>query len=138
MYRNSVSSQSSNIAFLYYCMVVKTNLCIDGSYCFLAEVFSWIEYGTKFTLLCNSLVVFQNNILLEFDAGQYEMFWKLWDDHVPHDIRTKDYTCQRLEFYVQIHFAVYPIRISSIGAVSNFLCDLYFEVLSDQCKLCIL
>lgn len=63
----------------------------------------------------------QNNILLEFDAGQYETFWKLWENHVPHDIRTKDYTCQRLEFYIQIHFAVYPIRISSIGASGDLI-----------------
>nr|XP_039262549.1 lisH domain-containing protein ARMC9-like [Styela clava] len=63
----------------------------------------------------------QNNILLEFDAGQYQPFWKLWEDHVPTDIRTKDYTCQRLEFYIQIHFAVYPIRISSLGEANNQL-----------------
>lgn len=79
-------------------------------------------------------VLLQNNILLEFDAGQHQMFWKLWEDHVPKDIRTKDYTCQRLEFYIQIHFAVYPIRISSIGAVKIlarlFCCNQTFSSFS--------
>jgi len=60
----------------------------------------------------------QNNILLEFDNANFQTFWELWEKNVPEDIRTKDQTCQRLEFYIHIHFAVYPIRVGSVSQVS--------------------
>ncbi|CAK8681084.1 unnamed protein product [Clavelina lepadiformis] len=61
----------------------------------------------------------QNNILLEFDSANFNAFWALWEQNVPNDIRNKDQTCQRLEFYIHIHFAVYPIRVGSVGANSQ-------------------
>uniref|UniRef100_F7B890 LisH domain-containing protein ARMC9 n=1 Tax=Ciona intestinalis TaxID=7719 RepID=F7B890_CIOIN len=60
----------------------------------------------------------QNNLLLEFDSGESLNFWRLWEENVPFEIRSKDQTCQRLEFYIQIHFAVYPIRTGS-ATVTN-------------------
>jgi len=56
--------------------------------------------------------------LLEFDGGNHTGFWKLWEENVPAEIRNKDQTCQRLEFYIQIHFAVYPIRVRTTQTVS--------------------
>lgn len=116
-----------NNGYFYSLEVKPTNISIVVLQLFILSInFSGLNnLGREFSMTlectnsCCLMLILQNNILLEFDAGQYDTFWKLWEDHVPRDIRTKDYTCQRLEFYIQIHFAVYPIRISTIGTVSN-------------------
>ena len=64
------------------------------------------------------LFVLQNNFLLEFDSGNQAGFWSLWEEHIPEEIRHKDQTCRRLEFYIQIHFAVFPIRVGRALLVS--------------------
>uniref|UniRef100_H2YYH6 LisH domain-containing protein ARMC9 n=1 Tax=Ciona savignyi TaxID=51511 RepID=H2YYH6_CIOSA len=48
-----------------------------------------------------------------YSSGVSEEFWRLWEENVPYEIRSKDQTCQRLEFYIHIHFAVFPIRIGA-------------------------
>nr|CAB3223157.1 lisH domain-containing protein ARMC9 [Phallusia mammillata] len=77
-----------------------------------------IQQGSKLSSDGSKLTA-QNNILLEFDSGNYSSFWSLWEENVPGDIRSQDHTCQRLEFYIQIHFAVYPIRVGSTQSASN-------------------
>ncbi|XP_070560992.1 lisH domain-containing protein ARMC9-like isoform X4 [Ptychodera flava] len=52
----------------------------------------------------------QSDILSMFQLGARREFFKLWDDNIPDRIRNKDPVCKKLEFYVSIYFAIYPIR----------------------------
>jgi len=43
-----------------------------------------------------------------FNSGKRENFFLLWSRHVPIMLRQEDLICQKLEFYLQIYFSVYP------------------------------
>lgn len=43
-----------------------------------------------------------------FNTGKREHFFSLWQRTVPINLRSEDLTCQKLEFYLRIYFAVYP------------------------------
>lgn len=53
-----------------------------------------------------------------YDKGDYEQFFTLWNKYVPFNVRNKDETAKKLEFYVQIHFLIYNINPKS-GRVSS-------------------
>eukprot|EP00842_Homolaphlyctis_polyrhiza_P002557 jgi/Hompol1/3301/HPOL_003193-RA len=44
-----------------------------------------------------------------FREGDQQMFFALWDDNFPETQRTGDMSLQRLEFLVNVYFAVYPL-----------------------------
>ena len=50
-----------------------------------------------------------------FNSGKREHFFILWNRHVPILIRQEDIICQKLEFYLQIYFSVYPAFMSDAG-----------------------
>lgn len=52
----------------------------------------------------------KNDLLCSFDDGDYKVFFELWDDNIPAEIRDSDTDAQSLEFYLQIHFTIYPLR----------------------------
>lgn len=52
----------------------------------------------------------QNDLLCSFDDGDYKVFFELWDDNIPAEIKDSDTDAQSLEFYLQIHFTIYPLR----------------------------
>nr|XP_006813646.1 PREDICTED: lisH domain-containing protein ARMC9-like [Saccoglossus kowalevskii] len=56
----------------------------------------------------------QSDILNMFQLGARREFFKLWDDNVPEKIRNNDPVCKKLEFYISIYFAIYPIKYSLI------------------------
>ncbi|XP_026879233.2 lisH domain-containing protein ARMC9 isoform X1 [Electrophorus electricus] len=43
-----------------------------------------------------------------------KVFFELWAEHVPEDIRDNDPAVRKLEFYLHIHFAIYPLK-NSLG-----------------------
>ena len=46
------------------------------------------------------------------ESGDYDGFFKLWEKNIPEPIRASDPTAKRLEFYLNIYFAVQPIHPS--------------------------
>ena len=52
----------------------------------------------------------KRDMLACFEDGLSSRFFANWDKNVPMDLRDKDKTCQKLEFYVQLHFATLPFR----------------------------
>ena len=47
---------------------------------------------------------------MAFECGEREVFFQLWEEHVPPRLRSGDPMAQHLEFSVSAYFAVYPIR----------------------------
>ena len=45
-----------------------------------------------------------------FDKGQGEDFFKLWHSNLSETIRNEDPVAQKLEFYLNIYFAIYPLK----------------------------
>nr|XP_057928745.1 lisH domain-containing protein ARMC9 isoform X2 [Doryrhamphus excisus] len=52
--------------------------------------------------------VIQKDLLSAFDGGHYKVFFELWTDNIPYDANNTE--TQKLEFYLHIHFTVYPLR----------------------------
>ncbi|KAJ8021710.1 LisH domain-containing protein ARMC9 [Holothuria leucospilota] len=52
----------------------------------------------------------QSDLLTFFKVGNRKEFFKLWEEHVPGGIRTSDPICKKLEFYLNIYFAIFPIK----------------------------
>lgn len=49
-------------------------------------------------------------MLSSFDDGDYKVFFELWDDNIPTEVKDSDTDAQSLEFYLHIHFTIYPLR----------------------------
>lgn len=45
-----------------------------------------------------------------FDSGMRSKFFHTWDSCISVDIREGDSWCQKLEFYLNLYFAVYPLK----------------------------
>ncbi|XP_071840885.1 lisH domain-containing protein ARMC9-like isoform X3 [Apostichopus japonicus] len=52
----------------------------------------------------------QSDLLTFFRSGNRREFFGLWDDNVPESVRTTDPICKKLEFYLNIYFAIFPIK----------------------------
>ncbi|CAO2625260.1 LisH domain-containing protein ARMC9 [Lemmus lemmus] len=57
-------------------------------------------------------LVIQKDLVAAFDNGDQKLFFDLWEGHVPSSIRDTDSLAQKLEFYLHIHFAIYPLKYS--------------------------
>lgn len=42
-----------------------------------------------------------------FDRGAKAEFFKIFDSFIPPDLKKKDFSFKKLEFYLQIYFVVY-------------------------------
>ncbi|KAM3620610.1 uncharacterized protein V6R79_025915 [Siganus canaliculatus] len=62
------------------------------------------------TLRDSKTRVIQRDLLSSFDDGDHKVFFELWKDHIPSDIKDTDAEAQSLEFYIHIHFTIYPLR----------------------------
>ncbi|XP_076879976.1 lisH domain-containing protein ARMC9 isoform X2 [Brachyhypopomus gauderio] len=58
--------------------------------------------------------IIQKDLLGSFEDGDMKVFFELWEEHVPEDIRDNDPAVRKLEFYLHIHFAIYPLK-NSVG-----------------------
>ncbi|XP_051873908.1 lisH domain-containing protein ARMC9 isoform X2 [Pristis pectinata] len=52
----------------------------------------------------------QKNLLEAFDDGNRKAFFKLWEHHILPHVRENDQLLQKLEFHLQVHFAIYPLK----------------------------
>uniref|UniRef100_A0A3P8WB99 LisH domain-containing protein ARMC9 n=1 Tax=Cynoglossus semilaevis TaxID=244447 RepID=A0A3P8WB99_CYNSE len=55
--------------------------------------------------------VIQKDLLYCFENGDYKVFFELWADNVSSEVIDTDAEAQRLEFYLHVHFAIFPFRI---------------------------
>ncbi|KAK3104927.1 hypothetical protein FSP39_013356 [Pinctada imbricata] len=58
------------------------------------------------------LVAIQNDMMQQFHKGKRERFFKYWSDSLSPSVRDTDAVCKKLEFYVNIYFAVYPVKFA--------------------------
>ncbi|XP_041790836.1 lisH domain-containing protein ARMC9 isoform X2 [Chelmon rostratus] len=58
----------------------------------------------------SKIFVIQKDLLSSFDDGDHKVFFELWADNVPSEVKDTDAEAQSLEFYLHIHFTIYPLR----------------------------
>ncbi|XP_070816619.1 lisH domain-containing protein ARMC9 isoform X2 [Chaetodon trifascialis] len=58
----------------------------------------------------SKICVVQKDLLSSFDDGDHKVFFELWADNVPSEVKDTDAEAQSLEFYLHIHFTIYPLR----------------------------
>uniref|UniRef100_A0A6I8NAY8 LisH domain-containing protein ARMC9 n=1 Tax=Ornithorhynchus anatinus TaxID=9258 RepID=A0A6I8NAY8_ORNAN len=54
----------------------------------------------------------QRNMVTAFDIGAQRDFFDLWEEHIPSSFRDDEPQAQKLEFYLHIHFAIFPLKHS--------------------------
>ncbi|TRY85055.1 hypothetical protein DNTS_020231, partial [Danionella cerebrum] len=59
------------------------------------------------------------DFLSSFNDGDYKVFSELWAQSIPPEIRDFDPVAQKLEFYLQIHFTIYPLKTPGGGHVTG-------------------
>ncbi|XP_054458520.1 lisH domain-containing protein ARMC9 isoform X2 [Anoplopoma fimbria] len=52
----------------------------------------------------------KKDLLSSFDDGDHKVFFELWTENIPSEIKDTDTEAQSLEFYLHIHFTIYPLR----------------------------
>uniref|UniRef100_A0A3Q3JMU6 LisH domain-containing protein ARMC9 n=1 Tax=Monopterus albus TaxID=43700 RepID=A0A3Q3JMU6_MONAL len=52
----------------------------------------------------------KKDLLRSFDDGDQKVFFELWTENIPSEVKNKDGEVQSLEFYLYIHFTIYPLR----------------------------
>uniref|UniRef100_A0A7N8XCU0 LisH domain-containing protein ARMC9 n=1 Tax=Mastacembelus armatus TaxID=205130 RepID=A0A7N8XCU0_9TELE len=62
------------------------------------------------TLRDSKTHVIQEDLFRSFDDGDYKVFFELWTENIPSEVKTKEAEAQSLEFYLHIHFTIYPLR----------------------------
>ena len=60
-----------------------------------------------------SLVIIRQMAL--FEEGDRENFFRVYDTFVPEQFRVMDLDAQKVEFWLQIYFAVFPALPSAFG-----------------------
>lgn len=68
------------------------------------------------SILSNSkTLIIQKDLFDSFEDGDCKVFFELWNGNIPSDVRDFDPVAQKLEFYLHIHFAIYPLKYSAGG-----------------------
>ncbi|KAM7409564.1 hypothetical protein PAMA_001175 [Pampus argenteus] len=62
------------------------------------------------TLRDSKTRVIQKDLLSSFDDGDHKVFFELWAENIPSEVKDTDAEAQNLEFYLHIHFTIYPLR----------------------------
>ncbi|XP_029905476.1 lisH domain-containing protein ARMC9 isoform X2 [Myripristis murdjan] len=62
------------------------------------------------TLRDSKTLITQKDLLSAFDDGDYKVFFELWTENIPSEVKDTDSQAQRLEFYLHIHFTIHPLR----------------------------
>ncbi|MGH0149129.1 UNVERIFIED_CONTAM: hypothetical protein FKN15_015067, partial [Acipenser sinensis] len=63
-------------------------------------------------------LIIQKDIITSFEDGDMKVFLDLWAEHVPAQVRDCDLLAQKLEFYLHVHFAIYPLK-NSLGKLDR-------------------
>uniref|UniRef100_A0A4W5PST3 Armadillo repeat containing 9 n=1 Tax=Hucho hucho TaxID=62062 RepID=A0A4W5PST3_9TELE len=56
-------------------------------------------------------LIIQKDLLSSFDDGDFKVFFELWTEYVPLEFRDCDPHAQKLEFYLHVHFTIFPLKI---------------------------
>ncbi|KAL3979033.1 hypothetical protein ACER0C_017583 [Sarotherodon galilaeus] len=67
------------------------------------------------TLNDSKTCVIQKDLLSSFDDGDHRVFFELWTENIPPRVKDTDAEAQGLEFYLYIHFTIYPLRRHPVG-----------------------
>lgn len=59
-----------------------------------------------------------------FHEGRSDFFFNLWQDHLPQALRDTDSVAQKLEFYLNIYFAAYPIKYNQPQVRTEIIANL--------------
>ncbi|KAM3876371.1 lisH domain-containing protein ARMC9 [Diretmus argenteus] len=62
------------------------------------------------TLRESKTLIIQKDLLSSFDDGDHKVFFELWAENITSEVKNMDAQVQRLEFYLHIHFTVYPLK----------------------------
>ncbi|XP_061594464.1 lisH domain-containing protein ARMC9 isoform X2 [Cololabis saira] len=62
------------------------------------------------TLRDSKTHVIQKDLLTCFDDGDQKVFFELWTENISSEVKGTEAEAQRLEFYLHIHFTIYPLR----------------------------
>uniref|UniRef100_A0A3Q3FCS1 LisH domain-containing protein ARMC9 n=1 Tax=Kryptolebias marmoratus TaxID=37003 RepID=A0A3Q3FCS1_KRYMA len=62
------------------------------------------------TLRDSKIHVIQNDLLSSFEDGDHKVFFEVWTENIPSEVKDTDAEAQSLEFYLHIHFTIYPLR----------------------------
>ena len=73
-----------------------------------------------------------------FHNGKRKKFFDIWADSLPQSLRDNDQVAQKLEFYLNIYFATYPLKFGK-GQVSIMResADFEFQFFARQENTCI-
>uniref|UniRef100_A0A3Q1AGW0 LisH domain-containing protein ARMC9 n=1 Tax=Amphiprion ocellaris TaxID=80972 RepID=A0A3Q1AGW0_AMPOC len=52
----------------------------------------------------------RKDLLSSFDDGDHKVFFELWTENIPSEVKDTDAEALSLEFYLHIHFTIYPLR----------------------------
>uniref|UniRef100_A0A3Q3W9I9 LisH domain-containing protein ARMC9 n=1 Tax=Mola mola TaxID=94237 RepID=A0A3Q3W9I9_MOLML len=67
------------------------------------------------TLSDSKTSVLQKDLLSSFDDGDHKVFFGLWADNIPSEVKDTDAEAKSLEFYLYVHFTIYPLRRHPVG-----------------------
>lgn len=62
------------------------------------------------TLRDSKTRIIQKDFLSSFEDGDHKVFFELWTNHISPEVKDSDVHVQSLEFYLYIHFTIYPLR----------------------------
>lgn len=62
------------------------------------------------TLRDSKTCAIQKDLLSAFDDGDNKVFFELWTENIPSEIKDTDAEAQSLEFHLHIHFTIYPLK----------------------------
>uniref|UniRef100_A0A8C6S419 LisH domain-containing protein ARMC9 n=1 Tax=Neogobius melanostomus TaxID=47308 RepID=A0A8C6S419_9GOBI len=54
--------------------------------------------------------IIQKDLLTSFEDGDHKVFFELWTNHISPEVKDSDAQALSLEFYLYIHFTIYPMR----------------------------
>uniref|UniRef100_A0A803KEW2 LisH domain-containing protein ARMC9 n=1 Tax=Xenopus tropicalis TaxID=8364 RepID=A0A803KEW2_XENTR len=55
-------------------------------------------------------LLIQKDLITAFEDGDIKEFFALWQEHIPVETQNTNPVAQKLEFYLQIHFAIFPLK----------------------------
>lgn len=58
----------------------------------------------------SKMLAIQNEMIQLFQYGNGDNFFSMWEEHLSDKIRNTDPVAQKLEFYLYIYFAIYPMQ----------------------------
>uniref|UniRef100_A0A6I8SKE1 LisH domain-containing protein ARMC9 n=1 Tax=Xenopus tropicalis TaxID=8364 RepID=A0A6I8SKE1_XENTR len=67
-------------------------------------------------------LLIQKDLITAFEDGDIKEFFALWQEHIPVETQNTNPVAQKLEFYLQIHFAIFPLKHNQ-GRIDRTDCE---------------